>query len=401
MTSTKANSKSKFGKCMKSELTATVLIATTAGVLVLTHDDFALSATIFAVGFAFCLYEVLRRKNLEATVQTHWLLLAIISGVAAYEFYSTAMLFLTAVFAMRFAVSLIRRGETEEISSVVGKLQAAHVRELDRIRQALTADFQAEVSRLTADNVLTVNEYQRQLANLRANLDESHRKKISELEARHQAACLKLKKTFSANEDAFIDELDKLEAAKKLAEAELAALKDTTLTNLRERLADQDEYIRQLETERSQNRIYTNGKLHELLRNTLNDAKVEVDIMSPWVNFRIVNYDLQDKIERLLKRGVVIKLAYGIGNDEYGNAKARNEQVQQTVEILQRKFSRYENFRVKKISSHGKIFICDDKFYVLTSMNPLSNDGTSWEEIGELSTNRENLIEYRKKYFMF
>lgn len=277
----------------------------------------------------------------------------------------------------------------------------AHVRELDRIKTSLAEDFQAEVSRLTADNVLTVNEYQRQLAKVRADPDESHRKKISELEARHQAACLKLKETFSANEDAFIDELDKLEAAKKLAEAELAALKDTTLTNLRERFADQDEYIRQLETERSQNRIYTNGKLHELLRNTLNDAKAEVDIMSPWVNFRIVNYDLQEKIERLLKRGVVIKLAYGIGNDGYGDGRSRNEQVQQTVEILQRKFSRYENFRVKKISSHGKIFICDDKFYVLTSMNPLSNDGTNWEEIGELSTNRENLIEYRKKYFMF
>ena len=157
-----------------------------------------------------------------------------------------------------------------------------------------------------------------------------------------------------------------------------------------------------MENERSKNKIFSNKELHKLLVRTLENAKKEVDIMSPWVTWKIYK-KLRKKILDLLEKGVVIKIAYGIENSKVSNNSAsdKNKTTEELIEELKNEFAQFSNFRIQKISSHGKIFICDSVYYVLTSMNPLSNDGSLWEEIGEQSRNLKNLEEYRKKYFDF
>ena len=113
--------------------------------------------------------------------------------------------------------------------------------------------------------------------------------------------------------------------------------------------------------------------------------------MSPWVTKKIVNNKFTDKMRHLLDKGVKLKISYGIANSNYDNAKDRNYKTDQLIQDLNAAYRGYKNFYTHKFSSHGKLFICDDDWYIITSMNPLSNDGTSWEEIGELSYNKDNL----------
>ncbi len=61
--------------------------------------------------------------------------------------------------------------------------------------------------------------------------------------------------------------------------------------------------------------------------------------------------------------------------------------------------------RFKIDDSHAKLFIVDENFYLLSSMNFLSNPGTEmeydgevrqkWGELGEKSSNVNNLLAYR------
>ena len=66
----------------------------------------------------------------------------------------------------------------------------------------------------------------------------------------------------------------------------------------------------------------------------------------------------------------------------------------------------YPNFKMLLDNSHAKLFICDDKFYVISSFNILSfkgdYDGQDMRrELGEYSTNKQILERYRKQYFDF
>ena len=174
---------------------------------------------------------------------------------------------------------------------------------------------------------------------------------------------------------------------------------ENELQTLGGRLKDQDDYIQILESqsEHSDNQIFANEDLHQLLVQMIEETTFELDIMSPWINSTVLNSDLLERISSLLYKGITVKIVYGTSSTDKKSAK-----TDKFVRRLHNHYFRdFENFKTKKIETHGKIFICDEKYYVLTSMNPLSNDGSLWEEIGEKSTNIKNLKEYRKKYFNF
>ena len=115
---------------------------------------------------------------------------------------------------------------------------------------------------------------------------------------------------------------------------------------------------------------------------------------------------MQNAFERLLKRGVVIKILYGIGDMSPNTSDERNRRTLDVAEHLQRIFRDYPNFRMKCTNTHEKLFICDEKFYVSSSLNILSfradytgNDVR--EESGEASNNVKLIREYRKSLFDF
>ena len=109
--------------------------------------------------------------------------------------------------------------------------------------------------------------------------------------------------------------------------------------------------------------------------------------------------DTVSKFRALLERDVTIKIFYGIGEeDAYDNRKTKK-----TAERLKATFRRYPNFKIKRTDTHTKIFICDDKFLVLSNYNVLSKDGKlyTFGEAGLRSNDAEIILHHRKKYFDF
>ena len=184
--------------------------------------------------------------------------------------------------------------------------------------------------------------------------------------------------------------------------------------NLKHRLdmmrEDQDEYIRQLEALNNSNRPLENAEIRNNFMSALNEAKIELDIFSPWMNAYVCDKKFMEKISRLLDQGVKVKIRYGIANDNSANRNGQNNRSDTTEKIarqLHENFGDKEGFSLYRDNSHAKLFICDDKYYVLSSFNVLSFKGAYEKnpelrrEIGEYSSNQKNLMLYRKKYFNF
>lgn len=154
------------------------------------------------------------------------------------------------------------------------------------------------------------------------------------------------------------------------------------------------------------NYIVRNQTIRHEFDKALVESAVELDIISAWMNFYVVNWAMQRKFEQLLKRGVTIKILYGIGDMTPETANDRNKKTLDVARQLQERFSDYPNFKMKCIDTHEKLFICDEKFYVNSSMNILSFSGDysgtdKREEGGEASNNVKLIREYRRILFDF
>ena len=386
------------------ELTDFSIVCITTGLLIFFGDNLTLSALIFALSAAFTIYLASVRKNLEWKVQYHWLVLAAFLGVIIYYIREVSMFFLLFYVAMRFSFSLIRFDETKEIVAETEKVRKDYEALLDKTKLEVTQATEDELAKLKDDLVCQRDSYEQKIAEIRQNLSNLQQEKINAIESECSRRKVELEKFLSNNEKFLAEKTIAFETEKAAAISAVTAETQRQIEILTERLQQKDEYIFRLESEneRSKNKIFSNKELHKLLVRTLENAKKEVDIMSPWVTWKIYK-KLRKKILNLLEKGVVIKIAYGIENSKVSNNSAsdKNKTTEELIEELKNEFSQFSNFHTNKISSHGKMFICDSVYYVLTSMNPLSNDGSLWEEIGEQSRNLKNLEEYRKKYFDF
>lgn len=179
------------------------------------------------------------------------------------------------------------------------------------------------------------------------------------------------------------------------------------LDRLKKDKAELEEYIQDLEKHNT-NKFICNNSIHDELMHMMRNAQTEIDIMSPWVSHKIVNDEFIDLVRQMIERKVVLKIIYGIENSKYSSSyhdhEKRDNRLQESNDVIDRlkrldKSGKY--IRVKYFSSHSKLILQDEKAYLITSCNPLSNAGTNWEEIGEISINVENLKMYRKKYFDF
>lgn len=155
-----------------------------------------------------------------------------------------------------------------------------------------------------------------------------------------------------------------------------------------------------------------NEELRDVFIRTFDWAKKEICILAPWINRRVVNDLLMDKMERVLGRGVSIRIVYGIGelssNKQNGKADDfRNKRTEEIAAELRKKFSCYgKRFIMQRSNTHGKLLICDDFFYVIGSFNFLSFDGNyagqdTREELGDYSENKEMISLYKKRHFAF
>jgi hypothetical protein len=141
-------------------------------------------------------------------------------------------------------------------------------------------------------------------------------------------------------------ELEKLDAAKRDAEAALQALP-----------------IRNL---------YTFDH-PPLLEEALNHTRERLMIISPWIKANVVDKGFLEKLEALLKRNVAVFIGYGISKQPTANLDPQHQAARDQLSHLAGKYS---SFRFKRLGdTHAKILIKDSDFSVVSSFNWLSFKG--------------------------
>ncbi|MCX4723836.1 hypothetical protein [Streptomyces sp. NBC_01306] len=107
----------------------------------------------------------------------------------------------------------------------------------------------------------------------------------------------------------------------------------------------------------------------DFLRESLAGSKQRLLIVAPWIKNSIVDTTFISSLERLLRRGVKIHIAYGIGEDD-------RDSHERAISRLRNLGGRYkESFTFIRLkNSHAKILISDD-IWINTSFNWLSFKG--------------------------
>ncbi len=139
-------------------------------------------------------------------------------------------------------------------------------------------------------------------------------------------------------------------------------------------------------------------EIRELFNRAIEAAQIELDVTAMKLN-RYVIESYVPKFEALIKAGVTIKICYGIGEEN----SEENRWTNKTAAYLRKKFRGCPNFKIKRSNIHAKVFICDEKFSVVSSYNVLSKRGDiyTFGEAGLRSEDSELISVYRKEYFDF
>lgn len=160
----------------------------------------------------------------------------------------------------------------------------------------------------------------------------------------------------------------------------------------------------------NESKILENAAIRRAFDSALQTSTKEIDIFAAWINNNVVDERMLQIFESLLKKGVTIKIRYGIGDESNPENDSRTWWTKENAKKMKKRFAKYGDlFRMKWDNSHAKLFICDDQFYVISSFNILSFDGkyesrngiSIRRELGEWSKNISNLQAYRKMYFDF
>lgn len=147
--------------------------------------------------------------------------------------------------------------------------------------------------------------------------------------------------------------------------------------------------------------------LRELFWKSLQTCTTEFDVYVPFLGYVFKNRLLNDVVAAL-KRGVIIKIRCGLTDDAREEEKLR-QVIQEFCSHIP--VNLCQNLHFKLDDSHAKLVIVDEECYILSSMNFLSYTGEDfvskdgirekWDELGELSVNKTNLLYYRQRYFAF
>jgi uncharacterized protein (DUF697 family)/nucleoid DNA-binding protein len=152
------------------------------------------------------------------------------------------------------------------------------------------------------------------------------------------------------------------------------------------------------------NRIIYNQEIRQFLEKSLRSAKKEIDIISPWANFYVMN-SLKTDFQSAIKRGVTIKIVYGIGafnSDNKSNGDKRNEKTEKVMNVFYSYFKESNRFKIKRDNTHCKLLICDNSYYIQGSFNFLSYDGNGdRNEMAQYSQDKELLTILRNEHFAF
>jgi len=171
--------------------------------------------------------------------------------------------------------------------------------------------------------------------------------------------------------------------------------------------------VQRIEAQKSENsQILRNNKIKIAFKQGLQSAKYEVCIISPWVKEYIIDHYESD-FYRLAKNKVKLKIIYGIGSNSQSKKyeeenREKLEESKHAVDKIKEIFTKRKCGNLVSVDvrdSHAKLFIVDDEWYLLGSMNLLSFDYSSKtdhrEELAEKIYNPKKIEAYKKLFFNF
>ena len=171
--------------------------------------------------------------------------------------------------------------------------------------------------------------------------------------------------------------------------------------------------IQELERNNNNERLNVNGLKREFHK-AFEIAKKEIDIYVPKLGSYVFETEsFKTELFAALQRGCIVKIRCGyVDETDYAGQAKLKQQIEKFVS--DKRFSEfYKNgkLRFQLDDSHAKLLLVDNEYYLISSMNFLSNPGENmmyqgklrhqWEELGEKSHNRTNLLAYRGEFFSF
>lgn len=235
---------------------------------------------------------------------------------------------------------------------------------------------------------------------------------IQEVERKYQQERENANREQKAKIAEYVQALDKIQSELAVSRQETEREKARADTLEAEFIAyrkEQDAFIRERE-KNSHNTMLRNKEIRREIDRIINNARTEIDIISPWMTESVVDQVFLDRLNRAIKRGVTVKILYGIGDlsgsGGYNSGNDRDTRSKETAEAIRRYIGNTDKLHMKRGNEHSKLIICDDEYYIITSFNPLSfrgdyNKKDRRGEIGEISHDKNNLMAYRVNYFDF
>ena len=148
-----------------------------------------------------------------------------------------------------------------------------------------------------------------------------------------------------------------------------------------------------------------NEQIRQMFLKAFKVAEKEIDIISPWMNFGVVDDSFVELMRSTLKRGVVIKIVYGLKPSSSEFNQSRSNRSDQVARFLQEEFKEYSNqLCIKRDNIHYKLVLCDEKFKLEGGYNYLSfvgnyEDEDTRKEGSPFGTNIDEIRYLRKEYF--
>ena len=336
-----------------------------------------------------------------------FLFLAIFTGIATFfTSYKEITAYLAFSSAIRYALSLYLFTEKEEELIKLAPLQELINSQSESIKKLSCSISEEEVLRkIETTKKMLLEEEKKKIKILTYEYERKMNEKTSaakNLEEEYEVQIRFLRKEIAAASFKYEEELRlknaELRQVEKLIEDQKRTIKEqeALIKNLHQQ---QDKFIaaQELASCDKMNTIIFDDDIYKALKEAISRTKKELDIMSPWVSESVITNEIRGMIRNLVNRGAVIKIIYGIKKDD-----SRLENTERTIQSIRQYCGKNAvNVKAKYLVSHSKLIICDDEYYIITSCNPLSHKGNQWREIGEKSTNVENLKRYRDKYFQF
>lgn len=151
--------------------------------------------------------------------------------------------------------------------------------------------------------------------------------------------------------------------------------------------------IRNIIKDSDNTKYIMNYEIRNRFLNYLQTAEESLYIISPWMNNYIIDNTFIKNIEKLLKKGVKVRIIYGISSKDKIDEDYRNKTTDTIATKMKKIASPYGDlFKISHGQTHEKLLICDRKYYINGSFNFLSysgeNDGNFRNEGSTYSENK-------------